>query len=305
MSFGHLRDERRVASELSRPLEAIDRMVKSGLLLVNSDYQSPVLGYEYEYFKGKPVVGFHLDSCGFATLTQGNRVFRDTLAQSHLALQHFHEHLLSDTDYDREQFLSAGSRLICNLQSVILGGRKAAIGFSLVHKKEYAGNHSPWMSALAQGAIIRVLCRMWQYTNRETYLSTALKAAAPFLVDVKDGGVSTMQRIPGRWYEEYPFPGQCYHVLNGFVTALFSLHELWRVTVDRMVWELWESGIDTLSSTGLLDRFDTGYWTRYDLRPGIPGLTPASLHYHGLHVLQHCCPAKFFGRPITNTESVG
>jgi hypothetical protein len=169
------------------------------------------------------------------------------------------------------------------------------VGFSSLRKKEYPGHRLPWLSALIQGAIIRVLCRMWQISGREEYLAAALAATEPFFVSVDRGGLATDLRQHGKWYEEYPFPGQCRHVLNGSLSALFSLHELFRVTTQRNVLELWSNGLDTLKSRGLLDRFDTVDWTRYDLTPKVIGMTPASFFYHNVHVLQMSVLSKITG----------
>jgi hypothetical protein len=270
-------------------------MVKSQLPLANSEYRSRILGYEYEYFVGKPVVRFQTDQTGFATVTQKSREYRDVLAQSHLALQEFYLYLANGGAIHAESFMRAGSALLRNLQRVRLGGREALVGFSYLHKKEYPGHRLPWASALVQGAIIRVMCRMWQMSNREEYLAAALAATEPFFVSVERGGIVSDLRQHGKWYEEYPFASQCRQVLNGFLTALFSLHELFRVTKQRDVLQLWSTGLDTLKSRGLLDRFDTGDWTRYDLTPRIVGMTPASFNYHNVHVVQMSVLSKIVG----------
>jgi hypothetical protein len=252
--------------------------------LATTDYASARLGHEYTHWVGKPLVRFETDASGFALERCGGRAYRHPLVQCHLALQHFHQFLDTGEELHLDRFLAAGTRLADELRRVGMGGREAVVAFGHDRRTDYPPHPVPWVSAIHQGAVIRVLCRMWQQTGREGYLSAALAAAVPFSAPVERGGVVSQVEGAGEWYEEYPFPGHCRHVLNGFVSALFSLHELWRVTADASVRGLFARGVSALSAGGL-DRFDTGYWSRYDLRPCY-GLTPASLRYHNLHVLQ-------------------
>jgi hypothetical protein len=120
-----LRAQRRVATELSRPLASLDQLGRSQPLLANSEYGCRLLGYEYEYYVGKPVVRFQTDHAGFATITQRNREHRDVLAQSHLALQEFYLHLTNRGAHHAESFLKAGLALFRSLQRVPLDGRQA------------------------------------------------------------------------------------------------------------------------------------------------------------------------------------
>lgn|GEM_PF-4416945 len=282
--FQRLQAERRSQASLGSPLDVLRRSNMDRISLANTDYVSARLGYEYTHWIGKPVVRFDTDSSGFALEHDGVRSSRHPLVQCHLALQHYHQFLDDRDEVHRDRFLAAGRLLMEELQFVRMNGRSAVVAVGRSRLASYQSHPIPWVSAIHQGAVIRVLCRMWQETGQQKYLSAALEAVVPFAIPVENGGVLGRVERAGDWYEEYAFPGQCRHVLNGFVAALFSLHELWRVTANASILALFSSGIATLTSN-VLDRFDTGYCSRYDLRPCF-GLTPTSIRYHNVHVLQ-------------------
>ena len=81
------------------------------------------------------------------------------------------------------------------------------------------------------------------------------------------------------WLEEYallPPP----HVLNGFITILFGIHEFHKVTGNKKALTLWNEGIKTIKTN--LEKYEAGHWSIYDLLRKYPSTN----NYHKLHIWQ-------------------
>ena len=141
-------------------------------------------------------------------------------------------------------------------------------------------------SAMSQGLAISCLVRAFRMTEDRRFLNSAVDALQPFRTEIRDGGVASYDE--GRtWFEEYPaYPFK--HVLNGFIYALWGLHDLMRFADHVEARKLYDSGVQTLILW--LPRFDLGYWSRYHI-PDHPR-NPATIHYHRLHIdqldIMHC-----------------
>lgn len=141
------------------------------------------------------------------------------------------------------------------------------------------GLKGPLISAMTQGLGISVLVRAYNLTKDKSYLNSATAALAPFELDIEAGGVTTI--TDGyKFYEEYP-GNPPHHVLNGFIYALFALHDLALTGCERAR-SLYDDGLKTLATR--LPEFDLGYWSLYHIGPAMPN--PASYHYHRLHIDQ-------------------
>jgi hypothetical protein len=141
---------------------------------------------------------------------------------------------------------------------------------------------APWISGMAQGEGISVLCRAYELTSDRQYLNIARRAARILELDAKEGGVLERYSDGGVCLEEYPYSDRSpSHVLNGFLYALFGLFDLARSTGGEG-----ERFLDTClcSLRGNLERYDLGHWSAYELTQGLPN--PATQDYHDLHVAQ-------------------
>jgi heparosan-N-sulfate-glucuronate 5-epimerase len=145
-------------------------------------------------------------------------------------------------------------------------------------KREF-GLKPPFRSALIQGLAISALCRLAQLLGDSKCFDTAVRALEPFRHDIIDNGVTTYQDA-GPFFEEYPCHPPC-HVLNGFIYAMWGLHDL-ALQGNADARQLWDSGLKTL--TAWLPRYDLGYWSLYHL-PESPR-NPATVAYHRLHINQ-------------------
>jgi hypothetical protein len=106
---------------------------------------------------------------------------------------------------------------------------------------------APWISAHSQGLAISALVRAWRLTRRPAVMDILLKATRVFERPVEEGGI----RVPlpsGALYMEIPggpLPG----IMDGFMTSLLGLYDLWLDTKDPVVHRLFGNGIAGLIST--------------------------------------------------------
>ncbi|MFH0780018.1 MAG: D-glucuronyl C5-epimerase family protein [Parcubacteria group bacterium] len=141
----------------------------------------------------------------------------------------------------------------------------------------------PWYTSLGQGHGISVLLRAYLLTNDSKYLETANTAFKSFEFSTKtNGGVRFTDENGDIWLEEAVVEPAT-HILNGFIWALWGIYDYWLITKETNALNLFNSCVDTIEKN--LHRYDTGFWSRYDLAPTkIPCL--ASFYYHSLHIAQ-------------------
>lgn len=176
----------------------------------------------------------------------------------------------------KEKFLVQANWLINN---AVLKGDGAYWYFDFPDRRY--GIKEPWISAMAQGEAISVLCRAYKITGNSLYLNTAKSALLPFYRYVSNGGVrKNFKEV--LLFEEYP-ADEITGVLNGFIFSLFGIYDLALTLQDGEALKLFSEGITNLKL--LLKYYDLGYWTRYDLFR-FPLKNPASYTYHMLHVEQ-------------------
>ncbi len=144
------------------------------------------------------------------------------------------------------------------------------------------------LSALTQGNAISVLLRAFQLTGKDMFLQAAHQTVRTFELDILDGGVCAPIGDEGVFFEEVAvYPAS--HVLSAHILALFGLYDYLAFTHDNKIEVLIQQGIDTLHI--MLNEFDTGYWTLYDLLHKC--LAPRFYHY--LHVTLLEALAKYSG----------
>jgi hypothetical protein len=120
----------------------------------------------------------------------------------------------------------------------------------------------PWISAMDCGEVLSFYLRLYQLLNDENLLTTSYKIFNFLQIDVNEGGVRTRDKNGNLWFEEYPSNPPSY-VLNGFIYTVFGLYDLYRVSNDSRVKSDIDECIETLKFN--LHKFDTGYWSKYDL----------------------------------------
>lgn len=136
----------------------------------------------------------------------------------------------------------------------------------------------PWLSAMAQGEGASLLTRLFLETDEEQFADAAVRALRPLSVSTEDGGVQT-RLADGPFLEEYPTNPPSF-VLNGAFFSLWGCYDVWVGMSDSAVGRMFEDHLTTLCQN--LYRWDTSYWSRYDLYPH-PVVNVASSAYHLLH----------------------
>jgi hypothetical protein len=161
--------------------------------------------------------------------------------------------------------------------------------FDLPHTYEL---RAPWISAMAQGEGASLLVRLYVATGEERYAEAARRALGPLAVPAEEGG--TLAPLDGRPFpQEYP-TSPTSHVLNGGMFAMWGWYDVALGLGDAAARTAFDDAVDTLARN--LHRWDTGWWSRYDLYPHpFPNL--ASFAYHQLHAYQLRAMASLAPRP--------
>jgi hypothetical protein len=150
---------------------------------------------------------------------------------------------------------------------------------SLVWPYEFASAGLPagWISGMAQGQAISVLCRAFLLTGKRAYLDVAGRAWGVLEVPVEGGGLASRFPATGEvCYEEVPLPHP-WRVLNGWIFAIWGLGDLSKAANHADAERLYRQGVGVLLAH--LADYDTGWWSYYDLPEGRPPRL-ASFHYH-------------------------
>jgi len=141
---------------------------------------------------------------------------------------------------------------------------------------------APWYSALAQGQGISVLVRAHKESSDARHLEAAQRAFVSFQRPMQEGGVAFTDESGDLWFEEYIVSPPT-HILNGFIWALWGVHDYWLATQDSPAQDLFSRGVRTLLHN--LDRYDLGFWSLYE-QSGTRLPMVASTFYHRLHIVQ-------------------
>lgn len=122
-----------------------------------------------------------------------------------------------------------------------------------------------WPSAFAQADIIKALILAYRKTSDQSYLDLATRAGYAFTVPCERGGLRCeVGGIP--WFEEIPVPyGYAPMILNGHLYSVVMLYRLHELTDDQRIEAAYREGL--ASAKAMLLRYDTGYWSIYQLRP--------------------------------------
>jgi hypothetical protein len=194
------------------------------------------------------------------------------------ALGSYERYLAGEGDAWLDHALTVGRQLVRNQER---GGRHDG---GWLHRRPFGHTFQvrpPWLSGMAQGEGSSLLVRLYGETGDEQLAEGARRALRPLSVPTTDGGVAAMlegRRLP----EEYPTDPPSF-VLNGAIFALWGCYDVGIGLDDRDALALFDEGLSTLAAS--IDRWDTGYWSRYDLFPHRV-VNVASGAYHALHINQ-------------------
>lgn len=140
-----------------------------------------------------------------------------------------------------------------------------------------------WISALAQGQVISVLARYYDYSRDEKYLEMAKKLLKAYSIKTENTGFLTYLN-GGAFFEEYPSKPSSF-VLNGFIFAIWGVLDLYIVSGDEQAKKIYEMSLMTLRKNIHLYNINWLGWSRYDLY-GFKIKNITSIFYHKLHINQ-------------------
>ena len=161
----------------------------------------------------------------------------------------------------------------------------------------------PWWSAMTEGVAMSALLRAYSMTRDPSDLTAIIRARTTFERDSNHDGVGAPV-IVGRTtylvYQEYR-PGYVTNVLNGWIFSMVGLYEAATYLHDPAASaDLWGPRRGIAALKALLPFYDTGHWSRYDLRS--PGRFAtgdlASVGYHSLVIGQLGYVARISGDPF-------
>lgn len=141
-----------------------------------------------------------------------------------------------------------------------------------------------WLSGMAQGEAASVLLRAFSLTADTRYRDAGVRALAPLLHDVREGGASFL-RDGAVFFEEVAAAPEC-HILNGHIYAAFAVWEYARFGIGgRDLAALHADALRTLRQW--IGAYDAGGWSCYDLAIDDEGRRHyAPLWYHHFHIAQ-------------------
>lgn len=152
---------------------------------------------------------------------------------------------------------------------------------------------NPWVSGIVQGEAASLLVRLARHTADDRYAQAAVDALGPMRLPSSAGGLAA--ELGGGYFpEEYPTDPPSL-VLNGGIFGLWGFYDVALSCSDGAARGLFDSGVATLEAN--LHRYDTGYWSRYDLFPHRV-VNVASFAYHELHIAQLRATARLTGSRV-------
>lgn len=141
-----------------------------------------------------------------------------------------------------------------------------------------------WISGIGQARIAGVLERAFVLTNDAKFDERAKAAMTVFRVAPADGGVATIEGDV-TWFEEAADPGGAsYKILNGHITALAGILDIYQITGYEEWGDLFDRGVAAVRRD--ITAFDAGFLSYYSLASPRLRQMAARNDYNATHVHQ-------------------
>ena len=238
------------------------------------------LGY-FMRFDGKARYPGPFDASGIPLLDYRGHIGRqyNPIAVAQYGLARFNAWTLSGAAGDRDAWIACADWLAGTMRRNRQGVLVWMHDFDWPYRQWL---DAPWYSGLAQGCGLSLLVRAARATRHDKYAAAAHEAFASLRLNVADGGVLVTDEQGDTWIEEYLVHPPS-HILNGFMWALWGVHDYaqWSGRADAA--SVWTHAVGTL--TRRIEDFDTGWWSLYEARHNEREML-ASRYYHTLHITQ-------------------
>jgi heparosan-N-sulfate-glucuronate 5-epimerase len=209
-------------------------------------------------------------------------VYNPLILASH-GLNYYKKYENTEDTKSKEYFINTANWLVNNAKDKE-GGRYSLWEFDFPWPW-YGGVEPPYYSGYAQAIGLVVLARAYDLTNNEIYLDEANKAFQALLVNYDNDGVMTIEDKNGdlMFFHELAKPGfQKTYILNGQTGALLHIWQYYELSNDPAAKSIFDKGINYLKHN--LWKYDTGSWSRYELKPIGQRENLASMEYHKIHI---------------------
>lgn len=133
------------------------------------------------------------------------------------------------------------------------------------------------VSAMGQGEAVSLLLRAYKLTGMSKWYDAAKKAIYFMIKPIEDGGTLFICNDDVIFEEYANKEGDKRSVLNGWIFSLFGVLDWIKASGDKYVLDIYKNSLLTLKR--YLSKYDTGYWSFYDLTGRL-----ASPAYHDLHI---------------------
>lgn len=259
---------------------------------VHPDITPDALGPYYMTFRDKAGYGGPFDDAGVPLLDYHGSIGPqyNPIAIAQYGLAHINRYVETKEARHRDAFLAQADWLVENLRPNQHGAMMWMHDFDWEYRE---GLKAPWYSGLAQGQGISCLVRAHQVTDQDNYLEAAEHAFEALRRPIDEGGTCFVDERGDIWIEEYIVDPPS-HILNGYLWALWGVHDLALATGAKQARDLFDEGSQTILKN--LHVFDTGWWSLYDAPDGRLR-NPASPFYHKLHITQLRVMHRLTGDP--------
>ncbi len=155
---------------------------------------------------------------------------------------------------------------------------------------------APWYSGMAQGLVLSLFCRVYEFTGRQEFLDYSKKIFNSYLRLKGDGfqpWVSCVDQHGNLWLEEYPKDIPCF-TLNGMIFAIYGIYDYYRITKDETAERYLKGSITTIKKN--VERFrNENDITYYCVKHEIKAPEYQDLHINQLLMLEKMTNDSYFG----------
>ncbi|HEY7098175.1 MAG TPA: D-glucuronyl C5-epimerase family protein [Terriglobales bacterium] len=260
---------------------------------VNSNAFLAQLGEYYMPFAAKANYAAALDSEGVPLLDYKGEIGlqHNPIAIAQWGLGNLNVYLRTRNSENEKKYRRAAQWLVNNLEQNTFGLWVWNHHFDWEYRTPL---QKPWYSGLAQGQGISLLVRAYKETGDRRFLAAAEVAFEPLLRPISSGGVLFTDLYGDLWVEEYIVSPPT-HILNGFIWAIWGVHDYFLATEDLNAGELFERTVKTLAKN--LEKYDLGFWSLYE-QSGTRLPMVASPFYHRLHIVQLRVMQRLTGQQV-------
>ncbi len=119
----------------------------------------------------------------------------------------------------------------------------------LLHNRADMKLTEPFSSGMAQGEMLSVMIRLYEFTDNPHYLNTAhevFRSLTRLRKTHPEHWVARLDSLGYYWLEEFPHNTEPGMTLNGYIAGLYGVYDYYRVTRDSTALFVWEASLTTL-----------------------------------------------------------